>query len=221
MADESPTIKATRFTYQVRMTDEELEQVRRHQELMFPPEAMNKAAAWLELHLSTDPTVITGRDWARGLVTEVQQRAEPDSRSVLEQMRELFAVLDFRWCDHGSMVEVVPWEPDDDTQIVRYHRRAHKLRVGEQCTGWPPQPAPRSVDEVAMTHYATGAYHGSHLEIAPDVVKRHEPKPYPDPIDVLMGIPLVVDESLPEGGWRLIETSTGVTLYEGVDGGQS
>ncbi len=83
--------------------------------------------------------------------------------------------------------------------------------------------------EIVKQHYETGCYGAAHLRMqlpSFDEIKRAYRPPAPSPFDglqQLMSIPIVVDEDVPAGEWRLVDNSTGETLATGatqVGGGE-
>lgn len=83
--------------------------------------------------------------------------------------------------------------------------------------------------EIVKRRYETGEYGHAHLKVTPtilDEMRRRTPPPDPDayirrilyggPLGDLMSIPVVVDDELPPGTWRLVDNSTGETLRAGT-----
>lgn len=82
-----------------------------------------------------------------------------------------------------------------------------------------------SLTAIVRERYLTGAYGGTHLRVAlatVDELKANHPAMAPPPfpwngpaLSTLLGIPVVVDEEVPEHTWRLIDTATDAVLFEG------
>ena len=80
---------------------------------------------------------------------------------------------------------------------------------------------------IVKRRYETGEYGNAHFKVSPDVLSKmreHAPAPQPGPLrgwlggdllGVLLAIPVVVDEELPAGTWRLVENGTGRIIHGG------
>jgi hypothetical protein len=85
-----------------------------------------------------------------------------------------------------------------------------------------------AINALVRERYETGAYGNAHLRMPQslldefcDSLPRRTPawEPWvPKPLGDLMGIPVVVDPTLPDGVWRLVDTGTDEVLHEGVIG---
>jgi hypothetical protein len=82
-----------------------------------------------------------------------------------------------------------------------------------------------NLDDLVRERYETGAHGGTHLVVAPDVVESMPRKPRPPVwaphhaeavIDGLLGIPILVDQDMGPGAWRLVDTATKKTLRWGI-----
>lgn len=89
----------------------------------------------------------------------------------------------------------------------------------------PEQP---TMTDIVRRRFETGEFGRAHFTVTP-AMREHlltlapDPKPFAIPgtigLTELLGIPLVVDESLPDGTWQLRDNSTGEVLFVGVDRG--
>lgn len=83
------------------------------------------------------------------------------------------------------------------------------------------------INAIVKRRYETGEYGNAHFKVPVELldemrrhVKTSKPGSYPMPhlpgysIGDLMGIPVLVDEDLPEGMWRLVDNSTGAVVHE-------
>ena len=78
--------------------------------------------------------------------------------------------------------------------------------------------------DIVRHRFETGQFGQARFAITPAMreqllAAKPDPKPYaipPQPLGDLLGIPLFVDESLPDGVWQLRD-NTGEVLYEGED----
>lgn len=80
------------------------------------------------------------------------------------------------------------------------------------------------INAIVKHRYQTGAYGNAHLKMPRplwDDVCATAPTPKPEPawwpggLDALFGIPIVVDDTLPPGMWRLVDNTTREILQEG------
>jgi len=78
-----------------------------------------------------------------------------------------------------------------------------------------------ALDGLVKHHYVTGEYGNAHLLVSKLLygdMQAHRPPPLPDwadprPLGYLMGIRIVVDGSLPDGEWRLVDDATSDVLF--------
>jgi hypothetical protein len=83
------------------------------------------------------------------------------------------------------------------------------------------------INEIVKRRYETGAYGNAHFKMPRslwDDLRASMPpaEPEPDwrraignPLGDFLSIPIVVDDTLPSGTWRLVDSSTGEVLHEG------
>lgn len=85
----------------------------------------------------------------------------------------------------------------------------------------------RSITEIVRRRYTTGEYGGTHFRMPSALwaeLRETVPPPGPEPLfggprlDQLLAIPIVVDDELPAGTWRLVDTATKAVLFEGGTG---
>jgi hypothetical protein len=110
-----------------------------------------------------------------------------------------------------------------------------RMRAGGDyiaCTRAALEAAGRGRDGTAMSlpemeaivrrHATVGDYRGADFRVSPavraELAAAFPAKPDPDPWAVgvvagLLGLSVAVDESLPEGEWRLVDSATGEILY--------
>jgi hypothetical protein len=81
-----------------------------------------------------------------------------------------------------------------------------------------------TMTEIVKRRYETGEYGGTHFRMPSALwaaLRESAPPPSPAPLfgaanlDALLGIPIVVDEELPAGTWRLVDTVSKAVLFEG------
>ena len=89
----------------------------------------------------------------------------------------------------------------------------------------PDLPENPTMTDIVRHRFETGQFGSAHFTITPAMRERllkpePDPKPYAIPgtigLTELLGIPLVIDESLPDGVWQLRD-NTGEVLYEGAE----
>lgn len=74
---------------------------------------------------------------------------------------------------------------------------------------------------IVEKRWETGAFGTAHFLMPRDLLDQMpRPEPdatprLPDPFGDLLSIPIVVDDSLPAGAWRLVDTITKETLFTG------
>lgn len=82
---------------------------------------------------------------------------------------------------------------------------------------------PTKLRELLKRHYETGDYGRTHLAVCFtdwDLLQRAEPRPPWEParvVDVLMGIPVAVDESIPLNRWELRDTAGNLVTAGVID----
>lgn len=84
-----------------------------------------------------------------------------------------------------------------------------------------------TLTELTKRRYETGDYGGTHLRMRrADVEWMKSPAPVvpppawmptvPDPFSQLMAIPVVFDDDVPAGTWRLVDNTTGALVEDGT-----
>lgn len=84
-----------------------------------------------------------------------------------------------------------------------------------------------SLTDIARHRYQTGEYGNAHIQMCTQDwhntrTARPAPTPPPawspeyDPMAQLLSIPIVLDESVPAGRWRLVDNSTRDVITEGT-----
>lgn len=83
------------------------------------------------------------------------------------------------------------------------------------------------ITAIVKRRYETGEYGNAHFKVTPSILAemlKHAPAPDPGSylrgflggsLGNLMSIPVVVDEEMPDGAWRLVENGTGEDLHAG------
>lgn len=76
-----------------------------------------------------------------------------------------------------------------------------------------------TLHDIVKRHHETGCYGAAHLRMGQSVLdetkRTHPSSPSADPLALLMAIPVVVDEGIPGGEWRLVDTASGAILAIG------
>jgi len=80
-------------------------------------------------------------------------------------------------------------------------------------------PEPTLID-IVRNRYETGAYGNAHLVMARATMlsqPRGEQQPswLRNPLGDLLSIPVVVDDAMAVGAWRLVDNGSGETIHEG------
>jgi hypothetical protein len=79
------------------------------------------------------------------------------------------------------------------------------------------------INAIVKRRWETGAYGNAHFRLPDDLyreLRESSPPPKPSylhggPLGNLLSIPVVLDEELPPGVWRLVDNSTKEILFEG------
>lgn len=76
-----------------------------------------------------------------------------------------------------------------------------------------------TIKDIVKRRYESGAYGNAHFRMRPedfDAILRTIRREFrPDPVTDLLSIPVVTDERLPAGQWRLIDNTTEDVLFMG------
>lgn len=100
--------------------------------------------------------------------------------------------------------------------------RAAYRAIEEARKAYATDGHPTNLRELVKRRYETGDYGHAHLALRADQLSRYahtDPRPLWDPdrtMDALMGVPIVVDDTVPPNRWELRDNATGNVVTAGV-----